>query len=73
MEEIKVREYVRTKEGYIAKVININDFREPSMKYGVEANYFKDILFTGDENIVKHSFDIIDLIRERRLFRWCKS
>ena len=54
--------YVRIKWGYICKIININDFREPSMKYGVEANYLKDIMFIGDDDIVKASYNIIDLI-----------
>ena len=54
--------YVRTKWGYICKIININDFREPSMKYGVEASYLKDIMFIGDNDISKASHNIIDLI-----------
>ena len=54
--------YVRTKCGYICKIININDFREPSMKYGVEASYLKDIMFIGDDDILKASHNIIDLI-----------
>ena len=54
--------YVRTKWGYICKIININDFREPSMKYGVEASYLKDIMFIGDDDILKASHNIIDLI-----------
>lgn len=54
--------YVRTKWGYICKIININDFREPSMKYGVEASYLKDIMFIGDDDISKASHNIIDLI-----------
>ena len=58
--------YVRTKCGYICKIINIiiniNDFREPSMKYGVEASYLKDIMFIGDDDILKASNNIIDLI-----------
>lgn len=61
--EIKVNDYVRTKKGYICKIININDFREPSIKYGVEASYLKDIMFIGDEDIIKSSPRIIDLIR----------
>jgi len=60
---MKVGEYVRTKWGYICKIININDFREPSMKYGVEASYLKDIMFIGDEDIIKSSPNIIDLIQ----------
>ena len=54
--------YVRTKWGYICKIININDFREPSMKYGVEASYLKDIMFIGDDDILKASHNIINLI-----------
>ena len=54
--------YVRTKWGYICKIININNFREPSMKYGVEASYLKDIMFIGDDDISKASHNIIDLI-----------
>ena len=59
---MKVGNYVRTKWGYICKIVNINEFREPSMKYGVEASYLKDIMFIGDEDIIKSSPNIIDLI-----------
>ena len=31
------------------------------MKYGVEANYLKDVMFIGDEDILKASHNIIDL------------
>lgn len=55
--------YVRTKCGYICKIININDFREPSMKYGVEASYLKDIMFIGDDDILKASHNIIDIVQ----------
>lgn len=54
--------FIRTKTGCICKLININDFREPSMKYGVEASYLKDIMFIGDDGILKASHNIIDLI-----------
>lgn len=60
--KLEVGMYVRTKWGYICKIININDFREPSMKYGVEASYLKDIMFIGDDDILKASYNIIDLI-----------
>ena len=60
--ELKVEDYIRTKKGWIAKIVNINDFREPSMKYGVEASYLKDIGFIGDEDIKISSPNIIDLI-----------
>ena len=60
--KLEVEMYVRTKWGYICKIININDFREPSMKYGVEANYLKDVMFIGDDDIVKASYNIIDIL-----------
>ena len=56
--------YVRTKWGYICKIININDFREPNMKYGVEANYLKDVMFIGDDDVVKASYSIIDILEK---------
>ena len=60
--EIEVGMYVRTKWGYICEIININEFREPSMKYGVEANYLRDVMFIGEEDILKASDNIIELI-----------
>lgn len=60
--KLEVGQFARLKSGYICKIININDFREPNMKYGVEANYLKDVMFIGDEDIVKASYNIIDLI-----------
>ena len=60
--KLEVGMYVRTKWGYICKIININDFREPNMKYGVEANYLKDIMFIGDDDVVKASYNIIDIL-----------
>ena len=60
--KLKVGQFARLKSGYICKIININDFREPNMKYGVEANYLKDIMFIGDDDILKASHNIIDLI-----------
>ena len=62
--KIEVGQFVRLKSGYICKIININDFREPSMKYGVEANYLKDVMFIGDDDIVKASYNIIDILEE---------
>ena len=59
---MKIGDYVRTRWGYICKIININEFREPSMRYSVEASYLKDIVFIGDEEIIKSSPNIIDLI-----------
>ena len=60
--KLEVGQFVRLKSGYICKIININDFREPNMKYGVEANYLKDVMFIGDDDILKASHNIIDLI-----------
>lgn len=57
--KLEVGMYVRTKWGYICKLININDFREPSMKYGVEANYLRDVMFIGDEDISKASHSLL--------------
>lgn len=62
MDKIEKNMYVRTRYGNIAKIININDYREPSLTYGVEANYLKDVMFIGDEDIVKASYNIIDIL-----------
>ena len=32
------------------------------MKYGVEANYLKDVMFIGDDDVVKASYNIIDIL-----------
>ena len=60
--KLEVGQFARLKSGYICKIININDFREPNMKYGVEASYLKGIMFIGDDDILKVSHNIIDLI-----------
>lgn len=60
--KLEVGQFARLKSGYICKIININDFREPNMKYGVEANYLKDVMFIGDDDIVKASYNIIDIL-----------
>ena len=62
--KLEVGQFARLKSGYICKIININDFREPSMKYGVEASYLKDVMFIGDDDIVKASYNIIDILEE---------
>lgn len=59
--EIKEGEYVRLKYGYIGYIENINDFREPSRKYAVNIQR-KDLVFVGEEYVLKHSNNIIDLI-----------
>lgn len=76
MEEIKVNDYIRTKDGIIAKVTYVDammidcdrdvfDLKNLAMME-IPTEYIK-------EYIVKHSSNIIDLIEERRLFRRCKS
>lgn len=59
---LEVGQFARLKSGYICKIINVNDFREPNMKYGVDANYLKDVMFIGDDDIVKASYNIIDIL-----------
>ena len=60
--KLKVGQFARLKSGYICKIININDFREPNMKYGVEANYLRDVMFIGDDDVIKTSYNIIDIL-----------
>ena len=64
---MKVGDYVRT-HGYIDKIININDFREPNMKYALEQpSWNDDVIFIGEEDITKSSPNIIDLFEEHDL------
>ena len=65
MEDIKVGEYVRTKNGKIDKVKN-NDYY---MKQYIECE--KGLYLR--ENITKHSENLIDLIEVRRLCKWKTS
>ena len=58
MEEIEVGEYVRTKEGYIGKIIRLGD--EFSYDCIYESGDFKYAI--GLHSIAKHSPNIIDLI-----------
>ena len=61
-DKIEVGEYIRTKEGIIGKLENINEFRPPENKYAVEIN--EELYFIGDKQLegIKHSKNIIDLI-----------
>ena len=70
MEEIKVGEYVRTKDGVIGKVIALaHMYIELDRKYyDTQYGFVRDITF--DERITKHSSNIIDLIEVRRLREW---
>lgn len=33
--KLEVGQFARLKSGYICKIININDYREPNMKYRI--------------------------------------
>jgi hypothetical protein len=61
---MKVNDYVRTTNGYIGKIFNINEYREPTLKYGILTNYIDmvDTHFIGEEDIAKSSPNIEDLI-----------
>ena len=65
MEEIKVGEYVRTKQGYIGKVVEIEDYGIEFDNYIVErySEKFQTLYFGEDmEEIVDHSSNAIDLV-----------
>lgn len=67
MEEIKVGEYVRTREGYIGKLINIDEkawnYLTIDVKIRIRHDEFPETyLYLKNEDIVKHSSNIMDLI-----------
>lgn len=69
--EVKIGEYVRTKDGNIGKYQGLVNFDKDGKKlYGLRVieNFIP--LFVREENITKHSKDIIDLLKARRLCRW---
>jgi hypothetical protein len=76
MEEIKVGEYVRTIDGYIRKITQVNKKGSYDAlcygAYSVDEKY-KNSVGISAKKVKNHSFNIIDLIEERRLFKWCKS
>lgn len=66
---IEVGEYVRTRDGLIGKLEQLN--YEPTNKNVI---YIITDNFEGFfEEIISHSFNIIDLIQKRRLRKWEKS
>lgn len=67
---MKIGDYIRTKRGLIGKIININTFREPCMKYGIEASYLDDIWFIGDDNIKLVKEKPIDLIEKQDIIKY---
>lgn len=69
-EKIQVGDTIRLKNGIIAKVVNINEFREPSMKYAIDIEGFDDIVFIGDLNIDTVLYDKkeVQQISEEKIF-----
>ena len=65
MEEIKVGEYIRTNR--IERVVD-KFYNENILYYRTDRGSCPPA-----DIIKKHSSNIIDLIEERRFFRWCKS
>ena len=63
---LKLNEYVRTKNGIIAKVIGVQSGGIEKYYFDKEViDNFKELTQIGAENVVlKHSFNIIDLIEE---------
>jgi hypothetical protein len=70
MEEIKVGEYIRSKDGYIGKVEKLKHDMEYNQNYLICE---KDNVMASNytENIVKHSPNIIDLIEEGDYVNGC--
>ncbi len=69
--EIEVGDFVRTKSGFIGKVIARHGgyglYYELNIKKEIQNNMMNGIVH--EDNIVKHSKHIIDLIGERRYFK----
>lgn len=73
MEEIRVNEYVRTDKGTIAKI----EDEEFDIKYRITTRqplylHRIDTINCKFENIVKHSFNIIDLIEKDDYINGCR-
>lgn len=76
MEEIKVGEYIRTKDGFIFKILTKEEcsygyhgMTDSSEKYSTYT-YGKGSRNDIKNKIENHSFNIIDLIEVRRLCEW---
>ena len=71
--ELSVGMYVRVKDlaniCHIGKIYNINDFREPSMKYCIDIQA-SDFVFVSEEMIVKASHNIKELIEDDDLIKF---
>lgn len=51
--DIKIGDIVELKSKHIGTIININEFRDPCMKYGIDIEGFNDIAFVGEEAILR--------------------
>jgi len=80
MADININEYVRTKQGYIAKLQNKDNeflyfdnsiycYYEESPLLPINMKLLDGTYIKAEEYIAKHSKNIIDLIEERR---FCK-
>lgn len=68
MSDIQVGEYVRTKDGYIGKLISINKESWNYLEIDTQIEVRKDNLpithlYLKDENIAKHSFNMKELLK----------
>lgn len=58
MISFKVGDSVLVKGKYKGKIANVNEFREPSMKFAVDLEvYKKDVVFVGEEDLKKVEVD----------------
>jgi hypothetical protein len=73
--KLEVGQFVRIKNkaGWccIGKLYNINDFREPSMKYCIDIQS-DDFIFVPEDMIIKASHNIIDLIEVGDYVNGCR-
>lgn len=67
-DEIEKGDYVKTRNGCAGEVVSINDFRPPETKYCLDIGA-DDLVFCGEEYIMKHSKKIEDIINEKDALR----
>ena len=73
MEEIKVGEYVRTIDGYIEKVTEIDNnyvYSDGILSYQFQGDVEIPNSYEEKSKIVKHSPNIIDLVQEGDIIEW---
>ena len=87
MKDIKVGEYVRTRQGKITRLIKIAMHNvtighglqeyQPYCKFEnshfIPADNFEELFKKLNAYIAKHSFNLIDLLEVRRLCKWKAS